>query len=134
MVELAGVRQAACWIKAVDAGVDHKEAVDVPEPQKKLWHAFADGPFAVADAVPRGLAGKEIPTQRISAVPVKNLGRLLVVPLAFRHLAAVLTKHVAEHNAGAEGVRIVLRRHHGRRIGRPGVCCRIGTEQQRADR
>ena len=122
-------------VEPVDIGVDHKETVDIPQPQEELRNAVLDRLFAVADRGPGRLVGEEVPTQRIRAVAVEDLRRLAVVPLALGHLAAVLAQHQAQDDAVLERVRI------GMRHSRCGACgslllprSRLVPEQHRADR
>ena len=105
VVEQAGVVEQSARIEAVDPGVDHEEGVDVPESQEKLGDTLLDGPLAIADARPRGLAGEKKPAECVSAELVEDLSRLAVVPLALAHLLAVLAEHVAEDDAGLERMR-----------------------------
>ena len=69
-------------IEAVDVGVDHEEAVDVPQPQQELGNAVLDRLFAVADRGPGRLVGEEVPAQGVGPVLVEDFARLAVVPLA----------------------------------------------------
>src|SRR5262249_30605481 len=84
------------WIESIDIRVDHKEAVDVPQPQKELWDTVFDRLLVVADRRPRRLIGEEVPAQGIGAIAVEDLVRLAIVPLALGHLLPVFAQHEAE--------------------------------------
>ena len=52
-----------------------EESIDVPQSQNKLWDTFLDLTFTVLDRGPWRLLGKEIPTQRVRTIHVKDLLR-----------------------------------------------------------
>ena len=114
-------------IEAVDVRVDDEKAVAVPEPQEELGDAVLDRLLAVADRRPGRLVGEEIPAQRVGAVAVEDLLRLAVVPLALRHLLAVLAQHQPQDDAIAERVRVRRGPASGRRF-------IVLAEEHRADR
>ena len=108
--EVAGVqlfdfaRDLCPRVESVDVGVDHEEAVTIPQPQQKLRDALLDRLLAIANARPRRLIGEEIPAQRVGPVTIENLVRRQVIPLALRHLLPIFAQHQAEHDAIAEGM------------------------------
>ena len=53
--------------KAVDVGIDHEEAVHIPQPQQELRNAVLDRRFAVADGRPGGWLAKKY--QRSASAP-----------------------------------------------------------------
>ncbi len=114
-------------LELVDVGVNHKEAVDVPQPQEEFGDAFLDGLFAVANGGPGGLVGEKIPAEGVGPIAVENLVRLAIIPLALRHLATIFAQHQSQHDAIAIGMRKLV--EGGRVVTRFGV-----VKQQRADR
>ena len=113
-------------IEPVDVGVDHQEAVHIPQAQEELGNAVLDRAFAVANGRPRRLIGEQVPAECVGSVAIEDLLGLAVVPLLLGHLQTVFAKHQPQNNAIAEGVRVGA----GRLI---RIRLLLPVHQQRAD-
>ena len=91
-----GDRQIGAGRDVVGVGVQHVEAVGVPELEHELAHRLADRLHREAVAVPRLLGGEEVPAQRVGAVAVDDLPRLHRVAQRLGHLAALLVEDQPE--------------------------------------
>ena len=91
-----------CGDDVVGVGVQHVEAVGVPQLEHELAHRLADRLQREAVAVPRLLGGEEVPAQRVGAVAVDDLPRLDRVAQRLGHLAAVLVEDEARGRRRSE--------------------------------
>ena len=113
-------------VEVVDRRVDREEGVDIPDLQRELPGGGAHIVERVAASGPGRPGGEEEPAEGVRAGLGEGLLRRGVVAERLGFLAALRVGHMAEHQAGTEGVRPL---RGGDRKARAGVL----VEEERGD-